>query len=163
MVNIADFEWIIGFETVCKKRKEKQQCIKRDIPVESCYQCDLIWIIWDTILYYGKLKGIFITKILSSLLQLFCIKYTTSLCKKRRYILYFAVSLLIENVSTDIDIVVDKLVIQSVLSQINNVYKEIKKGEISKLNYTNLYEEDKKTNIEKSIRKLEIVDKIDIK
>ena len=156
-------EWVIEFEYLCKKRKEKQVCERRPlIPVDVCFQKDIIWIIWDSIIHYGEEKELFIRKTLSSLLNLFCIKYTTSSCKKRRYLLYFAVGLLIENIQTNTDMVGDKTTIQSVISQINDVYKQIKKNEVSpKTEYlfSNL-DDDCNRNTEQSIRKLGIMDSI---
>jgi hypothetical protein len=156
-------EWIIEFECHCKKRKEKHVCERRNyIPVDAVYQKDVIWIVWDSIIYNGKEKDIFIQKLLSSLLNLFCIRYTISSCKKRRYLLYFAVSLLVENVQTNIDIVEDKNIVQTVTSQIDNVYKEIKKNEHSpKMDYlfSNI-DQEHQNNAEKSIRKLQIMDNL---
>jgi len=128
-------EWVIEFENHCKKKKETHLCEKRSyIPVNTTYQTDIIWIIWDAITYYGGLKENFIQKIISSLLKLFCIKYTTSSCKKRIYLLHFAVALLIENVKTNINIVEDKTLLQSVISQIDTIYEQMKKNEISNPN-----------------------------
>jgi hypothetical protein len=122
----------------------------------------VIWIIWDSIIHYGNYKNSFIQKTLLSLRNLFCIKYTTSSSKKRRYLLYFAVGLLVENVQTNIDIVSDKNILQTVIHQINNVYKQIKNNEESaKMDYlfSNL-DQEHQNNTESSIRKLEIMDNI---
>jgi hypothetical protein len=120
-------EWVIEKESYSKKNKESHFCGKRSyIPVNSIYQTDIIWIIWDALLYYGKKKEILIQKILSSLLNLFCIKYTTASCKKRKYLLYFAVGLLIENIQTNINLVSDKNILQTVISHIDTIYEQIK-------------------------------------
>lgn len=156
-------EWIIEFECNCKRKKDVHSCERRIyIPVDYTYQKDSIWIIWDAILHYAKNKDNFVQKIISSLFNLFCIKYTTSSCKKRRYLLYLAVGLLIENVPTNIDIVGDKNVLQNVVSQINQIYKQIKKNEESpKTDYlfSNLDDEHKQ-NTEISIQKLELMDRL---
>ena len=155
-------EWLIEFEANSKKKKEHKFCERRSsVPVEPCYQKDVIWIIWDAIIHYGNEKDLFVQRIISSLKNLFCIKYSTSSCKKRKYLLYFAVGLLIEKVE-NIDLQSDKNVLKTVVSQINHVYKQIKKNEESpKMDFlfSNL-DDEKKNNTEKSIMKLEMMDRI---
>lgn len=156
-------EWVIEFEVNSKKKREHNFCEKRPlVPVESCYQKDVIWIIWDAIIHYGKEKDLFVQRILSSLKGLFCIRYSTSSCKKRRYLLYFAIGLLIEKVETNIDLQGDRIILQTVVSQINQVYKQIKKNEeIPKTDQKMPNKDDEhKSNTEKSIKKLEIMDNI---
>jgi hypothetical protein len=155
-------EWIIEFETYSKKKKDFFYCERRSlINVDHCYQKDAIWIIWDAISHYGKEKSPFIQRSLSSLQNLFCIKYTTSSCKKRKYLLYFAVGLLIENFEVS-DLQTDKNVLQAVISQINHVYKQIKKNEVSpNMDYLfNNINDEHKNNAEKSMKKLEMMDNI---
>ena len=151
-------EWLIEFESYCKKKKDKQLCERRTFPIEQVFQRDMIWIIWDAILYHGKQKSNFIQRTLVSLSNLFCINYTTACCKKRRYLLYFAVGLLIENVETNTDLACDKKKIQSVMSQINNVYRQIKMNEESaKMDYLYLNAEAPSNSKEDTYRKLEIM------
>jgi hypothetical protein len=105
------------FENVCKARKDKFKCERRsNMPVESKNQMDIVWIIWDILLYYGnssltnRTYNICDTsnnseikyKIILSLLELFVIKYNNSVKKKRKYIIYFAFALLIENSNINI-------------------------------------------------------------
>ena len=137
-------EWIIEFESVHKRRKESIVCSSRGNDVDEQFQTDSIWIVWDAILYYSKKKSLFIQNLLSSLLNLFCIKYTTAICKKRRYILYYAVGLLIENVKIDIEISGDKEMLHNKVSQTNIFYAELKNNGI--------------TMRSASIRKLQLVD-----
>ena len=48
-------EWIIEFDNICKKRKEPVYCDKRaEYSVESKLQRDMIWIVWDTLLFYCR-------------------------------------------------------------------------------------------------------------
>jgi hypothetical protein len=90
-------------------------------------------------------------------LNLFCIKYTTTSCKKRRYILYYAVGILIENVKTDIDISDDKETLYSVVNKTNVVYTQLKQNEDN----TTIRSEsfiDKRKRAEVSMKKLEMMD-----
>ena len=155
-------EWVIEFELICKKRKETTFCERRIVPVESKFQKDLIWLIWDCLLKYSEERNNpFIHKIMNSIMSVFCIKYTTGSCKKRRYLLYFAVALLTEPVPTTIEIVSNKIMIQNVVENINETYKQIKKNEDSpntEYLFSNL---DKKQTFEESVRRMELLQSVD--
>jgi hypothetical protein len=156
-------EWVIEFDLICRKRKETCMCEKRSsINVEKKYQSDIIWLVWDAfILASENLGNPFISKLVCSLMNLFCIKYTTGACKKRRYLLYFAVALLTEPVPMDIELITKKEMIQNITEKINEIYKQIKKNEHSPGTdylFNNL---DSQSNFEKSIRKLEMMESID--
>ena len=155
-------EWIIEFDNICKKRKEPVYCDKRaEYSVESKLQRDMIWIVWDTLLFYcNETKNSYLESIMKSLVTLFSIKYTTASCKKRRYLLYFAVALITEPVPTNIEMFTEKEVLQSVVEQIDNIYKQIKKNEIGPNTdylFSNL---DRENTFEKTIQKMEIMNKM---
>ena len=155
-------EWIIEFDNICKKRKEPVYCDKRaEYSVESKLQRDMIWIVWDTLLFYcNETKNNYLESIMKSLVMLFSIKYTTASCKKRRYLLYFAVALITEPVPTNIEMFTEKEVLQSVVEQIDNIYKQIKKNEIGPNTdylFSNL---DRENTFEKTIQKMEIMNKM---
>ena len=165
MVNACYWvEWVIEFDLICRKRKESCLCQKRlEKPVENKYQRDIIWLVWDGLMAtVEKMGNPFIEKLMGSLLTLFCIKYTTGACKKRRYLLYFAVALLTEPVPTHIDLVVKKELLANAVEKIGEVYKQIKKNEQSpntEYLFNNL---EKASNFEKSIRKLEMMESMDV-
>jgi hypothetical protein len=88
------------------------------------------------------------------------VKYTTASCKKRRYLLYFAVALLTETVPTQIEMINDKAILESVVTQIDNIYKQIKKNEIgpnTEYLFNNL---DKQNQFQETIQKIEMMNKM---
>ena len=153
-------EWIIEFDAICKKRKEPlyAEC-RATVPVEHKYQTDIIWILWDALeIRVEELNNEFVSKILKSLKNLFCIKYTTAACKKRRYLLYYAVALTTEHIPTGIELVTNKTLVQNVIEQIDKIYAEIKKNEENP-NMDYLYSNmSKQNNFEKSVKKLEMLE-----
>jgi hypothetical protein len=156
-------EWVIEFDIICRKRKEDCLCQRRtSIPVETKYQRDIIWLIWDCLLKYSdEKKNPFIDKIMKSIMYLFCIKYTTGACKRRRYLLYYAVALLTEPVPTNVEIVSRKEFVQNVVEKINELYKQIKKNEESpntEYLFSNL---DQKNTFEESMRRMEMLQSVD--
>ena len=165
MVNACYWvEWVVEFDLICRKKKESCLCQKRLAkPVENKYQRDIIWLIWDGLMTTIEKRGNpFIMKLMTSLLTLFCIKYTTGACKKRRYLLYFAVALLTEPVPTTVDLVVKKELVANAVEKIGEVYKQIKKNEQSpntEYLFSNL---EKASNFEQSIRKLEMMESMDV-
>jgi hypothetical protein len=157
-------EWLTDFDTICRKRKETCYCEKRNNNlIERKYQRDIIWIVWDALFHYCELiNNPFIEKTMQSIHNIFCIKYTTASCKKRRYLLYFAVALLTEPVPTNIELTTNKQMVQIVISKINDIYKQIKKNEESpntEYLFANLANEN---TFEQSMLKMELVNSLDI-
>jgi hypothetical protein len=152
-------EWLIEFENICKIRKEKLKCERRQsihTQVENKYQLDVVWLIWDIFLKKTEEYPPIIKKIMKALLTLFTLKYTHGCNRKRKYILYFAVSLLCENVNLTEEIIRDqqKEVVTNVIKNIDSIYKQIKKNEESPgTDY--LFKDVKTSNLEKTIEKLE--------
>ena len=156
-------EWIVEFDAICKKRNESCLCEKRSyVNVESKYQRDIIWMLWDALFHYcEQLGNAYIENLMKSTFNIFCIKYTTASCRKRRYLLYFAVALLTEPVPIGIEVVSNKQMVKTVVSKIDEVYKQIKKNEESpntEYLFANL---DKKKNFEKSLQKMEMMNSMD--
>jgi len=152
-------EWLIEFESICKQKKEKIKCERRsNIPkqVENKYQLDVIWLIWDIFLKKTETRPPIIKKVIKALLSLFSLKYTNGCNHKRRYILYFVVSLLCENISLNEEIMREqqKEVVANVIKNIDSIYRQIKKNEESPgTDY--LFKDVKASNLEKTIEKLE--------
>ena len=147
-------EWILEFETLCKNNKELCIAETRSFaPVLDKYKKDTIWIVWDIILNSCK-ENPLIKKIINSLLEIFSIKYTSGVKKKRRFIIYFVINLLTENVDFNIDIISDKQKIDNIMKKIGLVYKDVKKNEIT-LGTDYLFAGIEKTNLDKTIERLE--------
>ena len=154
-------EWILEFDAFCKKRDVPCHCQRRSqVPVAATLQSDVVWMIWDALQLVCKQenKGMFVKRVLDALLRLFCIKYTPATGRKRKSLLYFAIELITEGVDTPVELILDKHVVEAVVRQINNIYREIKKNEESPQTdylFQNMERDD--SNIEKSMRKLEIL------
>jgi hypothetical protein len=148
-------EWILEFEHICKLKKEKLLCeTRKDIPVDEKYQKDIVWILWNGLLYESEKKSKMIQKIMNSLLKLFTLKYSPTSFRKKKYIMYFAISLLTENILYDDEIIKDKEKLIYFTSKINSIYEQIKKNEHSPDTHY-LTVNDKKKNLDKTIEKIE--------
>ena len=75
------YEWILEYENICKKKKKKCKAQARNYAPKG-EQNDIIWILWDTIFYYSNNFKI-INKIIKSLYDLYIIKYSPSVKKKK--------------------------------------------------------------------------------
>jgi len=149
-------EWLLEYDSICQTKKVKCKCERREkMPVNVKDQMDIIWLIWDAILLESSTNhNKIINKILESLLKLFCLKYTKTIGKKRKYIIYFAISLLTEIVSLEEEIVKEKEEISQLVSKINNIYRQVKKNECSP-NMDYLFTNLNKSNLDKTIEKLD--------
>ena len=149
-------EWLLEYEALCKRRKEKCECVRRGFaPVLDKYQLDPIWIVWEILFAEAKKKPNTLTyKIMESLLTIFCIKFTSGVKKRRRFVIYFAIALLTEPVDFGVEIVTNKKYIDSVMKKINVVYKDVKKNEVSP-NTDYLFNGTTKSNLDKTIERLE--------
>ena len=95
-------------------------------------------------------------KIIKNLFELFIIKYNNSVKRKRKYIIYYAFALLIENNNFAINIISKQEETEAIVLKINTIYKEIKKNEESpKTDY--LFNNLNKSNLEKTMEKIELL------
>jgi hypothetical protein len=150
-------EWIMEFETICKNKKENIYCERRNFAqVDTKLQRDIIWIVWNVFFTESAKRSKIIKKTVDALFTLFTLKYSTGCQKKRRNILYFVISILCENVISTEEIMrpSQQEIVGNILKNIDLVYKQIKKNEISPgTDY--LFKDVKSFNLEKTIEKLE--------
>ena len=152
-------EWIMEFSRLRKLKKEPCVCERRTIAkVDDKYQCDVIWLIWDILINQAEKVDKRIHKCVASLVSLYSLKYTTSIYKKRRFVVYCAVSLITEHVVFPQTIVgeVTKKKIISVTNQIDNVYRAIKVNEESP-GTDRGFSDSKHNNLERSMAKLNVL------
>lgn len=147
------FEWILGFEDVCKKTNKKYGGSRRsNMPVDNKYQHDIIWILWECILYESNRRNLL--NIMKALLNLYCLKYSPGVKKRRKYLIYFAVNLLTEQYDISTPIYKNKSLIDTVTGKINTIYKQVKKNEI-KPDTDYLFNNSVNKNLEKTVQKLD--------
>ena len=129
--------------------------------VDEKYKKDVIWIIWELIIVVAQNKKCqTIIKIIESLLDIFCLKYTASTKRTRKYVLYNCISLLTETCDLTTPIWNDKKQVLHVSQKINVIYKEIKKNEVSPEIPNSDRQHKEKSNLTKTIEKLEMMNKI---
>jgi hypothetical protein len=162
MVNACYWiEWVIEFQAICKKQKKPCKCESRDYPIEAKCRSDIIWILWDTMFHYAEKKDSYCVLLLNSLFRIFCIKYTTASSKKRRYLLYFAVSLITETIPTNVELITNRVIIETITSKINTIYKQIKKNEESPNTEYLFASLEHENTFEQSMRKMDLVNSMD--
>lgn len=150
-------EWIIQFENICRHKREKCKCERRMFAhVDPKLQMEIIWIVWDIFLNESLKRNNLIQKLINSALKIFCLKYTSGCHKKRRYIMYFVIEILTEQYQMNEPIVKeeDKEKIEIVLNNINTIYRQVKKNEITP-NTEYLFNGLNGNNLRSTIAKLE--------
>lgn len=152
-------EWIMEFESMCRKKKEILNCEYRNfVNVNDKFSRDIIWIVWEAI--FENSSGEIINKILNNLLSLFSIKYNFSSKKKRRYLMYFAVELVTEDVNLNLEMIGDKKIIKHTVDKIDLIYKSIKRNEVSPKTDYLFNNITQRSNLEKTIEKLDKLNSI---
>lgn len=126
-------EWMMDFDVICNKQKLRTLCVPRLYVDNPKLRMDIVWLIWDAIFYECEQRNDAISelrkKIMKALLNLFLVKYTNATARKRKYLLYFAVELLTEPIPHGVEIIANRDVLSTVVSHIDNVYRQIKKNE----------------------------------
>lgn len=148
-------EWILKFETIYKQKKIILECERRAfIPVEHKYQMNIVWMLWESIIIKSQDKKNN-ENIINALLSLFCIKYRPSCNRTRKYLIYWAISILTEDINYNNPLIKNNNIIKNVSNNIDLIYKQIKKNEKTP-NTDYLFDGIKEeNNIDKSIKKLE--------
>lgn len=133
-------EWVLEFNVICKRNKTKCVCEPRTTySVDSRYQSDIIWLLWDTlILYAEKRDNKIVGKIVRSLAGLFGVEYNETVAKKRKSLLYFAMNVLTEPV-IDMSIrIIDNINIaycNVAIEKIHEIYRDKKSSEKGTMKY----------------------------
>ena len=87
-----------------------------------------IWIIWEIIKNEAK-KSQVKEKIILALLDIFSLRFTPGLIKRRKYIIYNAINILTEKIDLNVSVINDIKKVENIKGKINLIYKEIKKNE----------------------------------
>lgn len=115
-------EWLFQFT-------HKRKCLVVERNYSSKHKQDMVWLLWDTILLYAN--GVLIKKIIHSVLSLFSIAFVPAVKEKRRFLLYYAVSLCCEKIALDIEMISDKTILEQVYKKCSVMYKDIKAHQIN--------------------------------
>jgi len=155
-------EWLMQYEVICKNQKITCECERRLFaPVDDKYQMDIIWIIWDGLINESKKKrNTAYTKAIMALLNLYSIRFSSGIKRKRKYVIYCAISFLTENINFNAPLVENKQFVENISSKINIIYKEVKKNEMAPLT-DYLFAGVERSNLDKTVEKLEKLEKMD--
>ena len=83
---------------------------------------DPIWLVWETIEVYAKEP--LVEKVVQSILSLFSVAYSPSLKEKRRFMIYYAISLCCDTITCD-ELIKDKKTIEKILSKSPLMFSKI--------------------------------------
>ena len=111
--------WIEWLLTYFHKRK----CVLTDRQTK-----DPIWLVWETILMYTK--DPLVEKIVHAVVSLFSAAYTSSCKERRRFMMYYAITLCCETVSFDVEIISNKKIIEQAYVKGDLLFQEKKMHEI---------------------------------
>ena len=136
------FEWMIVFNDYCKKKKQKLSFVPRSFCVVTQGKSDFIWCIWQSLLSTSEKLGKGINTLMTSLCELFQLKYTHGVIKRRKFVVYSAIYLCIENVDFSIPLRPNDVDSEYISINTNKIYNQLKQSEII-ANVTKDSKEDK--------------------
>ena len=152
-------EWLLEFEATCKRNKDVCACVRRPfVAVNEKWQTAPVWMLWDAIFSEtAKRAHPLLTKTMEALLAIFSARFSSGVPKRRRFVLYYAISLLCEGVNWSIDIVQNETQVKTVVSKMDTVYKEVKKNEVTPATEYLFHgmEGQTRSNLDKTIERLE--------
>ena len=122
------FEYILGYEKLLLKYKEKSLAEVRDfITVSNIHSRDIIWIFWEILLTYSEKRGAIYFKLTTSAFYLFSVRYSQSVKQSKKYFIYLVISFLSNNIDLNIPIIDSDVVMDDIQQYANDLYKELKK------------------------------------
>jgi len=152
-------EWSLEFEATCKRNKNVCACVRRSfVTVNEKWHALPVWMLWDAVFSETAKQGQpLLTKTMEALLEVFSARFSGGAPKRRRFALYFAISLLCENVNWSVEIVQNEKQVQSVVTKMDTVYKEVKKSEVTPATEYLFHgmEGQARSNLDKTIERLE--------
>jgi hypothetical protein len=156
------YEWLMSYENILKKKKDKCICDRRDFPmVESKFQNEIVWILWEAMLNISIEKGKLCEKIVDSLFNLYCLRFSQGVKRKRRFIIYFTISLLVNNIDDRLHISQNPEGLEIIKTKLNKIYEKIKKNEVKpKTDY--LYHGLEKDVMADTLNKLDLMSSISL-
>lgn len=161
-------EWTVDHVKGASKKGAKIICKDRhfvDIPIPESLKKEPVWVIWEAIVRETtNRKNTLLRKIIHSLMYLFSLKYSSGTYSKRKYLLFFAVSLLTLPINIDKEPLLTpqtKEIIDVVKGKINNIYRQIKTNEHNAGTDYLFSGLDNRSNLEKTLQKLEIINAVD--
>jgi hypothetical protein len=157
-------EWINDHVKTALRTGTRVLCNRRvfpDVYVLEPLQMDSVWLVWDALIKEAETRRKpLLRKVMNSLLYLFSLKYTSGTYVKRKHLLFFAVSLLTLPMNIEKEPLLTpqtKELIDVVKAKVNKIYRQIKGNEQSAGTDYLFNGLDKRSNLEKSLKKMEIL------
>jgi len=123
-------DWMIQYDESCTKQKKVLKCADREfVTVKSN---NMIWILFELFLSFQE--PLILHKILTSLMNLFSIKYAPTTNKRKKHILNLCVLLIIhDSVDFTTKLIENTSVFTPLQENINLIFEQIKKNEINEI------------------------------
>ena len=119
-------EFILGYEKILLKYREKSLSgVRSLVQLPSSYSKDIIWIVWEIIIKRAEERGAIYKTLATSALSLFSIKYSPSSKQSKKYLVYYAISLLTNNIDMNIPIFNGDMDMEVIMENTNQIYKQL--------------------------------------
>ena len=146
-------DWLIEYSVKVSKI-EPRYCPD----VHKSSQTDTIWLVWSILIEQVNLTNDKLSvKIIDSLKKIFCLKYSKGVSRKRKYLIYFAITIITDLYDSTIPIITHTDTIDTVSSKLHIIYKSIKKTE----NNPQITMSDKDKSNASTMKRIDLLNKHD--
>lgn len=132
-------EWICELDAQSRKRKLNLAILPRTkAPVDDRHMDDPVWILWEAMFDVIERKRdtkqrSILHKLAHDALSIYALRYTPSIKKRRRFLLYMLISYIIEVPSIERPLVHQTNIVASICGKIGAIYNQLKKHEVRTL------------------------------
>ena len=132
-------EWICELDAQSRKRKLNLAILPRTkAPVDDRHMDDPVWILWEAMFDVIERKRdtkqrSILHKLAHDALSIYTLRYTPSIKKRRRFLLYMLISYIIEVPSIERSLVYQTNIVASICGKIGAIYNQLKRHEVRTL------------------------------
>ena len=122
--------WIEWFLQYISTKKPTPRIASRPYVKGKSLATDPVWILWDVLLSFAAQKNTLCEKIARSTLRLFSLNYSHGVNDRRKFLFYFLILLICEEIKFDSEMIPEKKTIEAIFPKCSLMYRDIRKNSV---------------------------------
>ena len=125
-------DWLIEYDIYLTKKKKPLFIQYRNLVdfKDEKKNKNIVWILWDIVIHYSKSQPDLVKKTITSLFELFQIKYKVTNNKIFKCLMHVSIHLLLSSVNTNIKLIENTSLFKNLYNNTQIIFEEIKKKEV---------------------------------